>query len=180
MRQYYPLVLALIWFRSLVPAEAVEATTREQPPIPVLSFDDVTALYTAKDRPSADHFPGDWNYPKLKSYPHQKELIDRCLQDWTATMKVNPNPFHMMRNLKSGRLVFGSINKDPKNRIVYFNFGFESELVYDFFVVYYYDPHQDRLILKTNRILSVFVKWILLSSCFTKIPIHHAKIWQKC
>ncbi len=151
MHEYCSLTLAFILCLFVVPTVAGDVHTKEQPPIPVLSFTDVTALYSAKERPSADHFPGDWNYPELKNYPRQKELIDRCLQDWAATIKVNPNPFHGMSDLKSGHLAFGSVNKDPKNRIVYFNFRFESERVYDLFVVYYYDPYQDRFILKTNR-----------------------------
>ena len=54
-------------------------------------------------------------------------------------------------DLKMGHLAIDSVTKDPVNRIVYFNFSFESEMVYDLFVVYYYDPLQDRFIFKTNR-----------------------------
>ena len=48
-------------------------------------------------------------------------------------------------------MILRSINQDTDSRIVLFVFEYDSEMVTDLFVVYYYDPVQDRFILKSHR-----------------------------
>jgi hypothetical protein len=117
-------------------------------PVPYLSWQDVKALYPPK------HYPGDWDCPKLKSYPHEQELIQRCQQDLQLSLKVNPDPFSLGHKLWPGKLLLNCIAKDPENRVVYFVFAYDSDSQWgapDLFVVYYYDPFQGRFILKSTR-----------------------------
>jgi len=114
-------------------------------PIPYLSFEDLVALYPPK------RIIGDWNSPKLASMPHQKELIARCLRDMEISRKANPDPLRLGRPLPEGKMILRSINQDTDSRIVLFVFEYDSEMVTDLFVVYYYDPVQDRFILKSHR-----------------------------
>jgi len=145
MRKYYSLILTFIWCISLAPAGAADVATHEHSPIPYLSWQDIKALYPPK------RYPGDWDCPKLKDYPHQKELIERCKEDLKLSIEANPDPFQRNHALYAGKLVLNSITKDPENRIIYFVFNYESDLVNDLFVVYYYDPSQNRFILKSTR-----------------------------
>ncbi len=114
-------------------------------PIPYLSWQDVRALYPP------NRYPGDWDCPKLKSCPHEQELIKRCEQDLQLSLDRNPDPFSRGHKLGQGKLHLDCITKDPANRIVYFVFSYRSEMVTDLFVVYYYDPGQGRFILKSTR-----------------------------
>ena len=54
----------------------------------------------------------------------------------------------------AGELSLRSISKDPENRIIYFVFSYDSELVNVPFLVHHYDPLQGRIVLKSNRITS--------------------------
>jgi hypothetical protein len=121
-----------------------EESTRPTP-LPYLSWQDVKALYSPK------RYPGDWDCPKLKSYPHEKELIAQCQEDLKLSVESNSDPFHRNHALGPGKLVLNCITKDPENRIVYFVFSYVSELESDLFVVYYFDPAQGRFILKSSR-----------------------------
>jgi hypothetical protein len=145
------IIFAVAYGASSFSVQAAPTAAKDDSPIPILGFQDVNALYTSGESVSREHFPGDWNYPKLKNYPHQKELIERCKLDWSMSMEKTPDPFHNGRALPPGELRLLSVTKDPKNRIVYFNFEYDSQLVSDVWIIYYYDPHQDRFILKSRR-----------------------------
>ncbi len=128
-----------------LPAWSQVQTAASQLPIPYLSFEDLVALYPPK------RIIGDWNSPKLASVPHQKELIARCLRDMEISRKANPDPLRRGRPLPERKMILRSINQDTDSRIILFVFEYDSEMVFDLFVVYYYDPVQDRFILKSQR-----------------------------
>ena len=114
-------------------------------PVPYLSWQDIKALY-----PPHRHI-GDWDFLKVNHLPNQGALVERCNQDLRFSLKINPDPFRMNRPLPPGKLRLWAITKDSESRIIYLVFSYQSELVYDLFVIYYYDPVQDRFILKSTR-----------------------------
>lgn len=113
-------------------------------PVPYISWQDIKALYPPK-RPI-----GDWDFPKADKLSHQSELIERCSEDLRLSLRRNPDPFRMNRALPPGKMRLIVITKDPESRIIYFVFSYESELITDLRIIYYYDPEQDRFILKST------------------------------
>jgi hypothetical protein len=111
--------------------------------VPYIPFQDLRALF------APNKHVGDWDFPKLTDLPHKNELVARCIQDMELSTRENPDPLHMGRPLLPGKWILSSINKNPDSGIIYFIFGYQSDLVYDIFLVYYYDPKQDRFILKS-------------------------------
>ena len=65
--------------------------------------------------------------------------------------KANPDPLRRGYPLPEGKMILWSIHQDKDSRIILFIFDYDSEMVVDLFVVYYYDPVQDRFILKSQR-----------------------------
>jgi hypothetical protein len=120
-------------------------------PIPFLTWTDVKDLYSNKVRAIKGKQPGDWDYPKLKSYPNEVELVKFCERDLALSLRANPDPFQLGHSLPSGNLMLDGIYKDPDNQMVYFVFEYDSELITDLHVVYYYDLAQGCFILKSTR-----------------------------
>ena len=112
--------------------------------VPYIPFQDLRALF------APNKHVGDRDFPKLTELPHKKELVARCLHDMEVSTKENSDPLHMGRPLLPGNWILSSINQNPDSGIVYFNFWYQSELVNDLFLVYYYDPKQDHFILKSR------------------------------
>jgi len=84
----------LILFCFALHAQAVPPTALEQQnPVPYIPFQDLRALF----------FPNkhvrDWDYPEIKSIPHQKEVIARCLRDIELSTKDNLSPFQLLGRL---------------------------------------------------------------------------------
>jgi hypothetical protein len=113
-------------------------------PVPYLSWQDIKALY-----PPNRHI-GDWNFPKVDRLPRRDDLIERCNQDLRLSLQRNPDPFQMNHALPQGKLRLITITKDPESRVIYFVFSYESQLIFDLNIIYYYDPAQDRFILKSR------------------------------
>ena len=134
--------VVLLTCASQVAASA--SNSQETPLIPTLSWSDIKALYP----PNRE--PGDWNLPKLKGIPHEPELLAQCKSDLARTLALDPKSLAVGPFVPPGKIVLCSLNKDPENRIIYFVLEYESELP-GMFVVYYYDPEQERFILKSRR-----------------------------
>jgi hypothetical protein len=137
----YALPLVLI---CALRAETPTPTTSEAPLIPALSWSDIQALYAPNRK------PGDWDSPKVKSIPREAELISQCQKDLARTLRLNPASLDVGPYVPPGTISFQSLHKDPVNRIIYFVLRYDSDLP-GFFVVYYYDPVQNRFILKSRR-----------------------------
>jgi hypothetical protein len=137
----FGLTACIVYF----PVLSLEAATGSSHlPVPYISWQDIKALY-----PPHRHI-GDWDFPKVDKLPHRSDLIERCNQDLRLSLKSNPDPFQMNRALPTGKLQLIAITKDPDSRIIYFVFSYESELITDLRIIYYYDPEQDRFILKST------------------------------
>jgi hypothetical protein len=113
-------------------------------PIPFLSFWDLKSLYPPK------HHVGDWNLPKVIDVPHKSQLIERCKRDLRLSLRANPDPFEMQRPLPAGELDLSCVTRDPESGMLYLIFEYDSPMIVDLHVIYYYDPHADRLVLKTR------------------------------
>jgi hypothetical protein len=141
------LLVALVFLASLSLTRADDQASKPLAarPIPYIPWQDVKTLY------GPNHYPGDWDHPKVADLPHKDELVERCKRDLTLSFLADSDPLKIGRVLPPGKLVLTSINKDSKNQIIYFVFSYNSELITDLFVVYYYDQVHDRFILKIRR-----------------------------
>jgi hypothetical protein len=134
--------IACVLFASILDLSADAES--DDSPIPFLSFWDIQSLYPPK------HHIGDWNLPKVADVPHRSELVERCRRDLRLSLQASPDPFQMHRPLPAGKLDLSCVTRDPESGMLYFVFDYDSPMVVDFHVIYYYDPHADKFVLKSR------------------------------